>query len=68
MRRVSRVSVAAHGAAVWGESSHSIPPTLCSHGTAKPAEEQFAIILVVSKFKDGAPKAIKWIRSNLKKN
>jgi len=31
-------------------------------------EEQFTIILVVSKFKDGTPKAIKWIRSNLKKN
>lgn len=31
-------------------------------------EVQFTIILVVSKFKDGTPKAIKWIRSNLKKN
>lgn len=31
-------------------------------------EVQFTIILVVSKFKDGTTKAIKWIRSNLKKN
>lgn len=31
-------------------------------------EAQFTIILVVSKFKERTTKAIKWIRSNLKKN